>query len=138
MIKELWLNLPVKDVQKAREFYTSIGFEHNTRFQETPQMASLFVGGKKTVLMLFSESVFQGFSQLPVADTREAASVLFSIDAESPQEIDELAEKVKNAGGTIYGNPGESQGWMYGCGFTDLDGHRWSAIYMDMSKMPQG
>ena len=33
-------------------------------------------------------------------------------------------------------NPVESQGWMYACGFEDLDGHRWVMLYMDMSKMP--
>jgi len=30
------------------------------------------------------------------------------------------------AGGTNFGEPG-GQEWMYGCGFADLDGHRWSA-----------
>ena len=25
---------------------------------------------------------------------------------------------------------------LYGCGFVDLDGHRWSVLFMDMNKMP--
>jgi predicted lactoylglutathione lyase len=50
--------------------------------------------------------------------------------------VDELAETAKAAGGTVYAEPGENQGWMYGCGFSDPDGHRWNVLYMDMSKMP--
>jgi predicted lactoylglutathione lyase len=29
----------------------------------------------------------------------------------------------------------ENQGWMYGCSFSDLDGHRWNILYMDYSKL---
>ena len=137
MTKELWINLPVKNVKAAREFYTTIGFTPNTRFPETEQTSSLFVGEKQTVLMLFTEQVFEGFSKSAITDAQKSNEVLFSIDAESKEEVDELAEKVRAAGGIIYGEPGESQGWMYAFGFADLDGHRWSVLYMDFSKMPQ-
>jgi predicted lactoylglutathione lyase len=61
--------------------------------------------------------------------------VLISFDAESPAEVDEIAQKVTAAGGVIYAQPGESEGWMYACGFCDPDGHRWNPLFMDMSKM---
>jgi predicted lactoylglutathione lyase len=138
MTKELWINLPVKDVKKSKEFFTKIGFALNTRFPESEQSASLFVGSKNIVIMLFAESVFQGFTQNKVTNTKDSTEVLFSIDAESREEVDELAEKAKAAGGTMYAEPGENQGWMYGCGFSDPDGHRWNVLYMDMSKMPKG
>jgi predicted lactoylglutathione lyase len=48
-----------------------------------------------------------------------------------------MVQKAVKAGGSIYGEPGYSQGWMYGAGFADLDGHRWNVLYMDMSKMPK-
>lgn len=38
--------------------------------------------------------------------------------------------------GTIYGEPRESQGRMYGAGFADPDGHRWNVLYIDTSRMP--
>ena len=138
MTKDLWINLPVKDVKKSREFFTKIGFTQNTHFPETEQMSSLFAGTKNLVIMLCAEPVFQGFVQGKVADARQSTEVLISFDAESREEVDELAQKVKTAGGTIYANPGENQGWMYGFGFADLDGHRWNVLYMDMSKMPKG
>ena len=63
--------------------------------------------------------------------------MMISFDAESREEVDEMARKVFEAGGNIFGEPAEIQGWMYGFAFTDLDGHRWNQLYMDFSKMPQ-
>ena len=138
MTKDLWINLPVKDVKKSREFFTRIGFTQNAHFAETEQMSSLFVGAKNLVIMLCAELVFQGFTKNNIADAKNATEVLFSFDAESRQEVDELVEKVKTAGGTVWAEPGENQGWMYGFGFSDLDGHRWNVLHMDLSKMPKG
>lgn len=138
MTKELWINLPVKNVAKSREFYKKIGFKLNPNHPENNQMAAFLVGKKEVGLLLFPEEQFKEFSNHKIPDLQNSTSTLFSIDAESPKEVDELAEKIKKAGGTIYGEPGEKDGWMYGCGFIDPDGHRWSVLYMDMSKMPQG
>jgi len=138
MIKELWINLPVKDIPASREFYKKIGFKLNPNHPENDQMAAFQVGEKEIGLMLFPEDQFKEFSNHELFDTSQGTNTLFSIDAESPEEVDELAEKVKAAGGTIYGEPGEKDGWMYGCGFIDPNGHRWSVLYMDMSKMPIG
>jgi len=136
MTKELWINLPVKDVKRSTDFFTKIGFTLNTRFPATEHSASLLVGTKNIVVMLFAESIFQGFVNNPISNLNQGSEVLFSFDAESKEEVDELAEKVKSAGGTIYAGPGESQGWMYSFGFIDPDRHRWNVLYMDMSKMP--
>ncbi|MWV46977.1 hypothetical protein GRF59_25525 [Paenibacillus sp. HJL G12] len=59
---------------------------------------------------------------------------MLSVDAASPEEVDELLEKVVLAGGTVFGKP-ENKNGMYGAGFADLDGHRWNVLYMDFSKM---
>lgn len=61
---------------------------------------------------------------------------MLSFEAESREEVDEIVKKVKDAGGAIYREPTENQGFMYGAGFVDLDGHRWNVLYMDMSKSP--
>lgn len=138
MTKELWINLPVKDVHRSREFYKQIGFKINPNHPENDQMGAFQVGEKEIGLMLFPEEQFREFSNDDIPDPANGTSALFSFDAESPEEVDEIARKAKAAGGTIYGEPGEKDGWMYGCGFIDLDGHRWSVLYMDMSKMPKG
>ncbi|KFF06775.1 VOC family protein [Flavobacterium reichenbachii] len=134
MTKQIWLNLPVKDVAKAKEFFWKIGFSFNEQ-HDTPSSTCMVVGENHFVVMLFKESLFSDFSQNNITDTQLSSEVLISIDAESKEEVDELAKKVKEAGGKIFADPAESQGWMYGFGFADLDGHRWNVLYMDFSKL---
>jgi len=106
---------------------------------QAPHMVSMFVGHKKVVVNLFKEDLFQGFiGGRPLTGANQSHEVLFSIGAASPGEVDEMALKAEKAGGIVYGKPGFKDGWMYGCGFTDLDGHCWNVLYMDLSKMPKG
>ncbi|MDB5250811.1 MAG: extradiol dioxygenase [Segetibacter sp.] len=135
MIQDIWINLPVNDVNKSKEFFTKLGFSLNQRFPNSDTSASLLIGKKEVVVMLFDEQTFKGFSNAQVADAKQVTEVLLSIGAESKEEVDELAKKAVAAGGTSNHKPGEMKGWMYGCLFVDLDGHRWNVLYMDMSKM---
>ena len=137
MTKEFWVNLPVKDIKRSRAFFTEIGFSLNQRYGNSDESASFLIGDKNIVLMLFVEPIFKTFTRHEISDTGQSTEVLFSIDAESREEVDALAKKVSNAGGIIFSKPEEHQGWMYGFGFTDPDGHRWNVLHMDMSKMPK-
>jgi len=136
-MKQFWLNLPVKDVVKSKTFFTKIGFRLNTLYGDKPNSASLLLGEKDVVLMLFDEPTFKGFTNNNITGTNQSTEVLLSIDAQSKEEVDEMVKKVIEAGGTSNHKPSEMKGWMYGCVFADLDGHRWNVLYMDMSKMPQ-
>jgi predicted lactoylglutathione lyase len=135
MMKEFWINLPAKDLSKSKEFFTKLGFTLNPRFSNSDEMVGLMIGDKNVIVNLFPETTFKNFTGNEIADTKQATEVLLSIDAESREEVDEMVKKVVQAGGIITSEPG-GQGWMYGCVFADLDGHRWNVLYMDMSKMP--
>ena len=135
MVKELWINLPVKDVKKSIDFFTQIGFPINPGPGNTDTSASLAIGSKKIIVMLFEEAAFKGFTNAPIANTQEGTEVLLSFDAESKEEVDEIAQKVLAAGGKTNHQPYTMDGFMYGCVFSDLDGHRWNILHMDMSKM---
>lgn len=137
MTKELWVNLPVKDIKKSKEFFARVGFSFNEK-QETEDMAAMMVGEKKVPVMLCAESTFKNFIQHDITDTNKSSEALFSFDAESREEVDEMAEKVEKAGGKVFSKPAEIQGWMYGCAFTDPDGHRWNMLYMDTDKLSRG
>lgn len=132
MSKQFWINLPVKDINRSVEFFSKLGFNLE---QNGNDQAQLMIGSAN--VMLFPEATFKNFTKHEINDTKQSTQVLFSIDAESREEVDELAEKAVAAGGTLFGEPAEHQGWVYGCGIADLDGHRWNVVYMDMSKMPQ-
>lgn len=136
MTKELWLNFPVKDVNKSKNFFTKIGFSLNEK-RTNDEMACFSVGEKNIAVLFFAEETLKGYMKNEISDTSASSEVLISFDAESRDEVDEMASKVFDAGGTVFSEPAEIQGWMYGFGFADLDGHRWNMLFMDFSKMPQ-
>ena len=138
MTKELWINLPVKDLEKSKKFFSKLGFSFDDRYVNNDEGACLVIGDKNVIVMLFTEAAFENFTGNKISDARHGTEVLFSIDAETKEEVDEMAKKVVNAGGTIYAEAGDNNSWMYGCGFADLDGHRWNVLYMDFSQMPKG
>jgi predicted lactoylglutathione lyase len=133
MTKQFWINLPVKDMNKSKDFFNKLGFSVNGNSDQL----QLIIGEKNSPVMLFPDATFKKFANHEIVDTKHATEVLLSIDAQSKEEVDEMAKKAVEAGGTLLGEPAENQGWMYGCGFADLDGHRWNILYMDMSKMPR-
>lgn len=133
MATELWLNLPVKDLNRSKEFFKALGFKFHPRHEGSNDAAGLVFGS--TIVMLFPENTFKQFSRHDVADTAAGSEILISIDAQSPAEVDELAGKAAEAGGHVFGKPAEIQGFMYGCGFSDPDGHRWNVLYYDRDKM---
>lgn len=136
MAKEFWLSLPVKNVKRSRDFFTKMGFKFSSRFGEDANSAALLVGEKSTVVMLFEEPEFKGFVNNEVVNTATGAEVLLSFDAQSKEEVDEMAKRAADAGGKTNHQPYKMTGWMYGCVFSDPDGHRWNVLYMDTAKMP--
>jgi len=135
MARDVWINLPVKDLAKSVSFYTEIGFAPNPGPGNSAHSASFTIGEKKVVLMLFTENAFSGFTNNALSDTTQGTEVLFSIGADKRAQVDDIAMRARDAGGKVFREPGESNGFMYGCGLLDPDGHRWNALYMDFSKM---
>ena len=134
MATKIFVNLPVKDLTKSKKFFTDLGFE----FKDSPaNLLSLLVGKQNVAVNLFKEDEFKGFSGNESSNVNSVTEVLFNFRAANKAEVNEFAVRAKKAGGAIYRGPEEKDGWMYGCGITDLDGHRWCMLYMDKSKMPK-
>jgi predicted lactoylglutathione lyase len=136
MTNEYWINLPVKDVKRSKKFFTEIGFSFNTE-RENETMVSMMVGKAPMPIMFFEQKEFEKIVDSKISDTSKGAEIIISFGAETKKEVDEMAEKVKKAGGDVFSKPAPIQGWMYNVGFKDLDGHRWNMLYMDMEKMPK-
>lgn len=130
-MKSVWINLPVKDLERSAAFFAGIGFSPNPGPGNSTRSASFTIGDDQVVLILFVENVFTGFTDNALCDTAKGTEVLFSLGAESREQVDKLAEKVRKAGGELYCEPVESQGLMYGFGFCDPDGHRWNVLFME-------
>ena len=93
--KQFWFNLPVNDVNLSRRFYLDIGFELNAQFQQNDKAASLYVGDKKIILMLFPAEIFKGFVKNDTTNTGVSNEVLFNLSAENKAEVDAMVHKVK-------------------------------------------
>ena len=126
-MRSIWINLPVKDLEKSTTFFKEIGFKQNPNYNRSDG-ASFLLGEKEIVMMLFPEETFKNFTYNEIADTNKGTEVLLNIDAQSKEEVDEMAKTVKKAEGKIFAKPELSEGWMYVFGFEDLDGHRWSML----------
>ena len=130
MTRNIWINLPVKDLEAAKEFYKQSGFLVQHGAHDNESMAGFIVEDQKVQIMLFQEETFKGFTRNELAETSIGTEVLFSLSAGTREEVDSLIFRIQQAGGTIFAEPGEQNG-MYGAGFIDLDGHRWNLLVMD-------
>lgn len=129
MDRDFWINLPVQDVEKSAAFFAALGFKCNPDFSKHSEFACVLVGTKKVAVMLFRNDLFARDVQNGLPDTAKTTEVNMSFDALSKQEVNDMADKVRTAGGKIFSEPAPILERMYGCAFTDLDGHRWNILY---------
>ena len=133
MHKQIYVNLPVKDLARSRAFFSSLGFDFNPQFSN--DQGACMIIGENIFAMLLAEPFFQGFTSKPISNARETTEVLTCLSCESREEVDALVAKALAAGGRAP-NPKQDHGFMYGHGFEDLDGHVWELSYMDMGAIP--
>jgi len=124
----LFVNLPVRDLEKSKEFFSVLGFEFNPKF--TDDNAACMVISDKAFAMLLTESYFKGFTRKQLCDTSKSTEGLFALSCESRAEVDEVVKKAIAAGATHAMDP-QDHGFMYGWSFYDLDGHHWEVMWMD-------
>jgi predicted lactoylglutathione lyase len=134
MATQIFVNLPVKDLNKSIEFFTSLGYSFNPQF--TNEQGASLVISDNIFFMLLTEPFFKSFIKKEIADATKVAETINCISADSREEVDEIVRKAVAAGATVP-NDKQDYGWMYGHGFQDLDGHLWEFAYMDMSSIPE-
>jgi predicted lactoylglutathione lyase len=134
MATKIFVNLPVKDLEKSKEFFTKIGFAINPQF--TDDKAACVVISEDIFAMILREEFFKTFiPRTEIADATKATEVLVALSAESKEGVDELANKAIAAGGSQLREP-EDHGFMYSRSFQDLDSHIWEVVWMDMAAVP--
>ena len=134
MSRQIYVNLPIKDMERSKAFFGKLGFSFNPQFTNE-QGACMVVADGSIYVMLLVESFFKTFTKKAVADTTRSTEVLVCLSCESRAEVDELVAKARAAGATVPNAP-QDHGFMYGHGFEDLDGHIWELAYMDMTAAP--
>jgi predicted lactoylglutathione lyase len=135
MAKQVFINLPVKDLQKSVELYTALGFTNNPQFSD--DSGKCMVWSENIFVMLLSHEKFNSFATKPIADTKSKLAGLFSLSVESVDEMNKMVTNGLKAGGV---EPHEirNYGFMQQRTIEDFDGHTWEVFFMDMSKFPTG
>lgn len=133
MNKQIYVNLPVQDLERSKAFFGALGFGFNPQF--TDRNAACMIVSDDIYVMLLATPFFQGFTHKPVADARKSTEVLLCLSCDSRAAVDALAAKALGAGGALP-NPPKDHGFMYQHGFEDLDGHMWELAYMESMPAP--
>ena len=128
MSRQIFVNLPVKDLKKSMAFFTSLGYKFNPQF--TDERAACLVISENIYFMLLLEQVFNTFTPKRIIDTSAEVEVINCLMVESRKEVDEQVDKAFKAGAKKSRDP-EDLGFMYSRSFEDLDGHIWEVGYMD-------
>lgn len=132
-ITDIYVNLPVKDVQKTREFWTKLGFSINEQFSDDK---AICVAMKENHIytMFLKEEFFQTFTNRPFAKG-DTTQVLLAIGVSSRDEVDDMVKTAIENGGSKYSEPVD-YGWMYQSSFADINGHQWEVMHGDVSQIP--
>lgn len=133
MARKIFVNLPIKDMERSQAFFRALGFSFNPQF--TNEQGACMVISEDIFTMLLVEPFFQTFTKKPIADARKSTEVLVCLSCDSRDEVDALVKKALAAGGSAPNAP-QDHGFMYAHGFEDLDGHVWELAWMDPAAAP--
>jgi uncharacterized protein len=129
---KIFVNLPVKDLNKTIEFFTKLGFKFNPQF--TDENATCMIVGEDIFVMLLVEKFFKTFTKKEICDTSKNTEVIVALSVEGREKVDQMINRAIEAGGRESREP-QDHGWMYGRSFEDINGHIWEIIYMDESAL---
>jgi predicted lactoylglutathione lyase len=126
--KKIWANFSVKDAKRTNQFYTQLGFTPSAQ-NNLPKLASFLFGDDEFVIHFFEQGSQIDKYLAPGSTT--ANEIIFTLSAETEGEVNEWAEKVRNAGGSIFQEAGRDESNYYGLGFADPDGHKFNVLLME-------
>lgn len=131
-ITQIYVNLPVTDVDASKRFYEALGASINPQF--TDETSAQVVFSDTVYAQIMSHETFQSFTKFPIA--KEGIEVINALAAESREEVDRIVDAAVATGGTEP-RPVQDMGWLYNRAFTDPDGHLWEVLALDESAMSE-
>ncbi|MGE0253461.1 MAG: VOC family protein [Alphaproteobacteria bacterium] len=132
---KIFVNLPVKRLDRSVAFFTALGFGLNDRF--TDDTAACMIIADDIHAMLLTEAKFREFTRKPIADATRTTEVLTALSMDSRGEVDRMVDAALAAGATPVSDAID-MGFMYLRSFNDLDGHIWEIFWMDQAHVEAG
>ena len=130
--RKIFVNLPVGDLERSKQFFSKLGFSFNSKFTND-KAACMIVNGDASV-MLLTEPFFRSFTQHEICNTASHTEGLFALSCGTRAEVDEMVRTAVAAGGK-HAMDRQDHGFMYGWSFYDPDGHHWEVVWMDENAM---
>lgn len=133
MSKMIFVNLPVTDLERSKNFYEEIGFSNNPQFSD--DTAACMVVSEAISVMLHTHGKWRTFTSRPIPSPG-SSEVMLALSCDSREEVDAMNGSASASGGKADINPVQDLGFLYNRSFADPDGHVWEAVYMDFSALP--
>jgi predicted lactoylglutathione lyase len=128
--KKIWSNLAVANLERTHQFYTELGFKPNGP-HTSDQLVSFFFGENEFIIHFFLKEIIKSnLKEIDFCDTQTTNEIVFTLSAETKDEVNRWAEEVKEAGGMIISAPESFGDNYYGFVFADPDGHKYNVFYM--------
>ena len=131
MLKMIFVNLPVADVEASVAFYEAVGFTRDPRFSQAGSTAAM-VWSDTISFMLLSRERFADFTAKRIIDAKSSVQALLCLSRDSREAVNSIVEAAVAAGGKADPGPSQDYGFMYGRSFEDLDGHVFEPMWMDV------
>ncbi len=132
----MFVNLPVTDLERAKAFYTALGFTINPAFTDH-NAACVVVEEDHSYVMVLVREYFQSMTKLPIGDPAVNPSASTAIFLDSREAVDLAVAAGVGAGGSEP-QPATDFGFMYQRGLTDPDGNVLDFGWMDPVAAEQG
>lgn len=128
--KMIWANLAVANLERTQKFYETLGFKSNGP-HTSKELASFFFGGNNFVIHFFLKNILESnVKQVKFGDAQQNNEIIFTLSAESNAQVDQWAEEIESAGGTLVSKPEYFGKDYYGFVFADPDGHKFNVFRM--------
>lgn len=125
--KKIWANFGVQDLDRTTKFYKQLGFKENGA---SDQLTSFFFGEENFIIHFFMKEFLEPGMKGAITDTKAGNEIIFTLSADSKEEVDSWENEIRQAGGTIVSKPEEFGEGYYGFVFADPDGHKFNVFYM--------
>ncbi len=103
MPRQIFVNLPVRDLERSKAFFSGLGFDFNAQF--TDEKAACMVVEDNISVMLLAEPFFKTFTSKAVADAKKSTEVLVCLSCVSKDEVDRLVANASANGGKTVREP---------------------------------
>ena len=133
MSKQVFINFPVKDLDKSITFYEALGFTINPQFSD--DTGKCMVWSDHIFVMILGHEKFSSFTNKPLADSKRSIGGIYSMSVDSVDAMNGIMENGLAAGGFEPNEP-RDYGFMQQRTIEDPDGNTWEFFFMDFSKLP--